>query len=103
MTGLVPIPFGRSAPLPLESEFVITDGQWHHIGLVWDGSHRYLYVDGTEAARDGKAQALLKASDGVLYIGAGKTLDAGSFFSGLIDDVRIYSRALTQVSQINNL
>jgi len=103
MTGLVPLPFGRSAPLPLESEFVITDGQWHHIGLVWDGSHRYLYVDGTEAARDTKAQASLKYSDGVLYIGAGKTLDAGSFFSGLIDDVRIYNRALTQVPQMNDL
>jgi hypothetical protein len=28
------------------------------------------------------------------YIGTGKTLDAGSFFSGLIDDVRIYNRAI---------
>jgi len=27
-------------------------------------------------------------SDGGLYIGVGETLDAGTFFSGLIDDVR---------------
>ncbi|MHC4751693.1 MAG: LamG-like jellyroll fold domain-containing protein, partial [Planctomycetota bacterium] len=35
---------------PLESESVITDGQWHHIGLVYDFEqfHRHLYVDGAE-------------------------------------------------------
>jgi hypothetical protein len=27
-----------------------------------------------------------------MYIGAGKTLDAAEFWSGLIDDVRIYDR-----------
>jgi len=34
------------------------------------------------------------SSYGGLYIGTGKDLDAASFFSGLIDDVRIYRRAL---------
>ena len=95
MTGLVPPPVGRSAPQPLVSESVITDGQWHHLGLVWERSYRYLYVDGIEAAKDTKALAPLKSSDGGLYIGAGKTLDAASFFPGLIDDVRIYNRALS--------
>jgi hypothetical protein len=32
---------------------------------------------------------------GDLYIGAGQALDTGTFFSGLIDDVRIYNKALT--------
>jgi len=95
MTGLVPPAVGRSAQLPLVSESVITDGQWHHIGLIWDNSYRYLYVDGIEAAGDTKALAPLKASDGGLYIGAGKTLDTANFFPGLIDDVRIYNRALS--------
>ncbi|HUU19537.1 MAG TPA: MBL fold metallo-hydrolase [Sedimentisphaerales bacterium] len=95
MTGLTPPPAGRSAPQPLVSESVIIDGQWHHIGLVWNRSYRYLYVDGIEAAGDTTALAPLKASDGGLYIGAGKTLEAGSFFPGLIDDVRIYNRALS--------
>ena len=34
-------------------------------------------------------------SDGGLYFGAGKMLDASSFFSGLIDDVRIYDEVLS--------
>jgi hypothetical protein len=33
--------------------------------------------------------------DGGLYIGAGKDLESGSLFSGLIDDVRIYNVILT--------
>jgi len=52
-------------------------------------------VDGIEAAGDTKAQAPLKASDGGLYIGAGETFGASSFFWGLIDDVRIYNRTLS--------
>jgi N-acetylneuraminic acid mutarotase len=80
---------------PLVSESVITDGQWHQVGLVYDihALHRYLYVDGTEVAKDSGPVGGVY-SDGGLYIGASKTLDAGSFFSGLIDDVRIYNRAV---------
>jgi len=51
VTGLVPPPSGRTFPSALQSEFIITDGQWRHIGFVWDGSRRYLYVDGAEFAR----------------------------------------------------
>ncbi len=94
VTGLVPSPLGRFKPTSLESEFVITNGQWHHIGFVWDESYRSLYVDGIEVAKDTNPMALLKYSDGSLYIGANKFLDAGTFFSGLIDDVRIYNTAL---------
>jgi len=75
------------------SDFVITDGNWHRIGFVWNGSQRMLYVDDVEVAKD--TQSGLETSEGGLYIGAGKTLDAASFFSGLIDDVRIYNRAVT--------
>ncbi len=86
---------GRSG-FPQISESVITDGGWHRIGLVRDESYRTLYVDGAEVAKDTEPQqSHLVPSDGGLYIGAGNSLDAGSFFSGLIDDVRIYNRAVT--------
>jgi hypothetical protein len=77
----------------LISQAVITDDNWHRIGLVWDGSNRKLYVDDVEVAKD--TQSNLAGSTGGLYIGAGKGLEAGSFWSGLIDDVRIYDRAIT--------
>ncbi|MHC4539710.1 MAG: two-component regulator propeller domain-containing protein [Planctomycetota bacterium] len=77
---------------PLLSQTVITDGQWHRIGFVWDGLHRTLYVDGIAVAQD--TQANLKSSENGLYIGSGKDMAAGTFFSGLIDDVRIYNRTV---------
>jgi N-acetylneuraminic acid mutarotase len=82
---------GRSAG-PLFSETVITDGQWHRIGLFWDGLHRTLFVDGVTVAED--TQPGLKSSQMGLYIGTGKAMEPGTYFSGMIDDVRIYNRAV---------
>ena len=96
MTGLVPPPIGRFLPQPLESQSVVTDGQWHHVGFVWDGSYRSLYVDGIEVVKDTNILIQpLMSSNGDLYIGTSKNLEAGTFFSGLIDDVRIYDKTLT--------
>jgi len=96
MSGLVPPPMGRFIPEPLRSESVITDGQWHHIGFVWDGLYRSLYVDGVEVTKDTKALIQpLMSSTGGLFIGTSKDLDTGTFFSGLIDDIRIYDVALS--------
>jgi Tol biopolymer transport system component len=91
MTGLMDIFFG-----PLESELVVADEQWHHVGLIYDYTtmKRHLYVDSTEVAIDDGIVAGVQSTDG-LYIGAGQTLNTASFFSGLIDDVRIYNAALT--------
>jgi N-acetylneuraminic acid mutarotase len=82
---------GRSAGY-LFSETVITDGQWHRIGLVWNGSKRMLCVDGIIVAED--EQDGLASSNNGLYIGCGKVMESGTYFSGLIDDVRIYNRAV---------
>ena len=90
MTELIPPAVGRFVPQPLLSECVITDGQWHHIGFVWDGSNRALYVDDILVSEDN--QANLQGSNSGLYIGTGKAMEPGTYFSGLIDDVRIYNR-----------
>ena len=62
------------------------------LGITWDGTNRILYVDDVEVARDAQAQ-LANASEG-LFIGAGASLATDSFWSGMIDDVRIYDRAV---------
>ncbi|MHC4534044.1 MAG: LamG-like jellyroll fold domain-containing protein [Planctomycetota bacterium] len=82
---------GRSGK-PLQSQTNITDGNWHHIGFVWDGSNRTLYVDGVTVAED--AQDGLEGSEGGLYFGTGKVMETGTYWSGLIDDVLIYNRAI---------
>lgn len=79
----------------LKSQTSVTDGQWHHIGVVWDGQRRHLYVDGLKVAWDETPLSEnLQSSDGKIYIGAGKSMAGYTFFEGLIDDVRIYSIAL---------
>jgi len=85
---------GRGAGGPLLSQTVITGGEWHRLGLVWNGSYRYLYVDGAEVAKDAAPLSSLEDAYGGLYFGVGSTLAPGTFFSGLIDDIRIYNRVV---------
>jgi hypothetical protein len=51
-----------------------------------------LFVDGVSVAED--IQSSLGFFSSGLYIGVGKDYASGTFFSGLIDDVRIYNRAV---------
>ena len=76
----------------LSSDAFVTDDQWHRVVLTWDGTDRTLQMDGVEVARD--TQPSLAASSGSLHIGAGKNLTPGAFWSGLIDDVRVYNRVV---------
>jgi hypothetical protein len=80
--------------VPLLSQTCITDGDWHRIGFVWDEPRRYLYVDGSEVAKDASPLSSLEGAYSGLYFGTGSTLAVGTFFSGLIDDIRIYNRAI---------
>ena len=77
----------------LLSQTVITDGDWHLVGFIWDGNKRILYVDGETVAED--TQDNLSSSEGNLLIGTGNNTEAGTFWNGLIDDVRIYNRVIT--------
>jgi hypothetical protein len=70
----------------------VTGGNWHHIGLTWDGTNRVLYVDNVKVAADTQP-GLARSVEG-LNIGCGPEMTAGSPWSGLIDDVRIYNRAV---------
>ena len=83
---------GRSGS-PMLSRTNITDGEWHRVGFVWDGSIRTLYVDGVAVAED--TQDGLEGTYSGLYIGTGKAMESGTYWSGLIDDIRIYNRAVT--------
>ena len=81
---------GKSGPLC--SEALITNGAWHGIGFTSDGSHRILCVDDQEVASD--AEPAPQGTAGRLLIGTGKTFPPDTYWTGLIDDVRIYNRAV---------
>ena len=85
----------------LISDTSIIDGQWHHVGLVWDADSltRMLFVDGVVAAKDTMPR-LPYPGTGLRKIRFGMW-DYGSTgaWSGLIDDVRIYNRAIKTLQQ----
>jgi hypothetical protein len=63
---------------------------WTHLAQTWDGSTLRLYIDGAEVATQPSPGTLI-TSTGQVRIGG----SSGQFFSGLIDEVRIYNRART--------
>ena len=77
---------------PLFSDVVVTNGDWHRIALVWDGTDRILGADGKEIAREPLGAVHLSESG--LITGAQDNFEPGTFPSGLVDDIRIYRRAV---------
>jgi hypothetical protein len=65
---------------------------WTHLAQTWDGTTLKLYVDGAEVASR-PAAGSPSVNNGQLKIGG--TSVAGQFFSGLIDEVRVFDRPRT--------
>jgi alpha-L-rhamnosidase len=78
------------APTSLDA---LKDGQWHLIAATYDGSFIRLYVDGAEIGSKPQTGALSTSGTQEAYIGSNK--GQNEFFPGGIDDVRVYSRALS--------
>jgi hypothetical protein len=76
----------------LYSDTIIVDGQWHRVGFAWDGAARRLYVDETLVAED--TDNTLADCTGGLNIGCAENVSVADFWTGLIDDVRVYNRAV---------
>ncbi|MFH1882171.1 MAG: LamG domain-containing protein [Planctomycetota bacterium] len=72
----------------------VDDEQWHHIGWVYDGTMNYLYVDGEVDATE-ESTGQINVTTYPLWIGDNSQA-TGRFWTGLIDDVLIFNRALTQ-------
>ncbi len=75
------------AAIPVDE---LTDGQWHHLVFRRAGAQIGLYVDG--ALRGSTEYLGVIGAQGPLYIGRGSYNILG--WNGVIDDVRIYNRAL---------
>ena len=92
--------FGASAPQTgLRTDYVTpwSGGEWHNLLMTYDGTTLILF-------QDGKVVSIQVGGGGSLAVYAqaveiGRTVHGAngsdSYFSGYIDDVRIYSRALS--------
>ncbi len=68
------------------STSVSTPTEWHHYALTYSGSYQKLYIDGALANSSALSGAISTNTN---------NLTIGKLFSGTIDEVRIYNRALT--------
>jgi hypothetical protein len=74
------------------------DNRWHHVAATFDGRMMRCYVDGVESGQPAKKTGPLGKSGWDLCIG-NSIVDYGwselMAYDGLIDEVRIYNRALS--------
>ena len=84
-----------------EEKILHSTNEWHHLTGVGDGANMYIYVDGVEVASRVYATAGYGTNSNPFHIGA-KSLTAGNHFTGLIDEVLVYDRALSagEISQL---
>jgi len=72
---------------------VLDTARWYHLALWWNGTTKAIFIDGARTvAKDVPA---ISFDDADITIGS--DVDAGALvgpFSGMVDDVRIYNRAL---------
>ncbi|MGB5052698.1 MAG: LamG-like jellyroll fold domain-containing protein, partial [Caldilineaceae bacterium] len=66
---------------------------WTHVAAVYDGSMMKLYQDGVEVGSQAKTGTL---DQNTQAIHIGNNPDNSNHFDGVMDDVRIYNKALTQ-------
>jgi len=84
-----------SAPIAL--------GQWYHVAGVYDGSQLTLYVNGQPVGTPVSTSGSIVASSNPLRLGNDPS-NPTRFFKGLLDEVSIYSQALSgaQILSIYN-
>lgn len=84
------------ASVSVEGTRVIDDDRWHHIVATYDGSRVALYIDGElQDARE--ARGRMQTNDYPVCIGDNAE-QPGRHWNGWIDDVRIYSYALSKAA-----
>ena len=80
---------------------VVTDGKWHHLAICVGAAEHRMYIDGTvTAVYPGEVFPLNMLGNQFALAftrgWAGSDATEWSFFKGLLDDIRLYDRALTE-------
>ena len=74
---------------------------WVHLAATYDGSTLSLYINGELASTDTSDGNPIVVTTGALRIGGNSIW--GEYFQGLIDEVRIYNRALNAVEVLTDM
>lgn len=83
--------FDGSSTNALESSTSLTDNEWHHVLIQYDGTTTYMYIDGV---LDGTLQEPFYQGNGTLFIG--KSSWDIMPYTGELNEIRIYNRTLSE-------
>ena len=94
ITGPRPTGKDKSKAMRVTTKRAVGDGQWHHVVGLYDGQRVAVYVDG---ALDGSVAASgpLALNTEPVWLGDNSAA-RGECFQGLLDDVRLFSYALSE-------
>jgi uncharacterized protein YegP (UPF0339 family) len=78
------------------TDSAIHDGKWYHIAASYDNKTVKIYING-QLVKSIPASGSVRSGNGDFYIGLNPVTGIGKpeAFNGIIDEVRIYNRALT--------
>lgn len=83
------------AGVSLRAPYLLPDDSWHHVAATGDGLTLALYIDGQKVAQSVQATATYGRATQGLHLGGGGIFDPiGNHFTGWIDELAIYPRAL---------
>jgi hypothetical protein len=95
----VPAGYVRVAPVASTTDRAVRGttklalNTWTHLATTYDGTNQRFYVNGVLVGTTAGTGSIA-VSNGAIRIG-GNASSTGEFFQGLIDEVRVYNRALT--------
>ena len=79
----------------VNGEIVVPAGEWYHVCATFDGSYIHLYINrGEDPASPASYEGTISTNDFPIFIAANAERP-GRQWNGLLDEVRIYDRALT--------
>jgi hypothetical protein len=93
--------YGGGYKWTVTSSSAVNDGNWHHLVLVQKNNGGQMYLDGSLDQTDNSSGKVNLGLTLKTYMG-GDLRDYNSYYSGKVDDLRIYSRALS-ASEIQTL
>ena len=79
----------------LDSGGKLTLGKWHHVGCTYDGSRIRVYLNGKEVGNVSQT-GLIGTSGQDLFLGSHGATPTGRRLEGLLDEVNIWSRVLSE-------
>src|SRR5206468_2316498 len=92
--------YAGGATRALNGTAAVPTGVWTHLAASYDGTTLRLYVNGAQVSQSAVSGSIA-ASSSPLRIGGNAIW--GEYFTGLIDEVRVYNRALSAAELQNDM